>query len=156
MDTQQKQQEQGQKTRSHHLAQGIGKKTWLFISLGILVVLTLLTSSLLRTDTKPNNNYKKIAQDNKQQAKVTINSNGFNPTTIQVQAGTQVTWENLDTKPHRVAADPYPANNSIPGFNNDLELQLGNTYTFEFAKTGTYHVHDQLNPMIFKATIVVE
>jgi plastocyanin len=90
------------------------------------------------------------------QAEVAINSDSFTPKTIYVKAGTQLTWTNNDTKPHQVAADPYPKNNSIPGFNNDLPLSSGDSYSFTFNKKGKYTYHDQLAPFNLQGTVVVE
>jgi plastocyanin len=89
-------------------------------------------------------------------AQMTITPEGFSPATISIKAGTHLTWTNTDPNPHQVAADPYPKNNSIPGFDSTQVLQTGDSYIFSFDKAGTYHVHDQLNPLKFTATIVVK
>lgn len=88
-------------------------------------------------------------------SQVSISPTGFIPQTITLKAGTQLTWTNNDTSPHQVAADPYPSNNSIPGFDSTIVLHAGDSYSFTFVVPGTYHLHDQLNPMNINGTVVV-
>jgi plastocyanin len=89
-------------------------------------------------------------------AMVSITASGFVPHTIFVKPGTRVSWINQDAKAHELAADPYPRNDSIPNFNNELMLQTNDAYSFVFSKTGTYHYHDQLNPFKFTGTVMVD
>ena len=89
-------------------------------------------------------------------AKMDISQSGFTPQTLIVKPGTEVTWTNSDGQPHKVAADPYPADNSIPGFDSTQLLQKGDSYSFSFQKVGTYHVHDESDPLKLNATITVE
>jgi plastocyanin len=88
-------------------------------------------------------------------AKVDITGSGFSPQTLLVKPGTEVTWTNTDTAPHKVAAGPHPLDNSIAGFDSTQLLQKGDSYSFSFEKSGTYYVHDELNPLKFNATIKV-
>ena len=88
-------------------------------------------------------------------AAVSITASGFVPNTIFVKPGTRVSWTNQDAKAHQLAADPYPRDDSIPNFNNELVLQANDSYSFVFSKTGTYHYHDQLNPFKLTGTVIV-
>lgn len=90
-----------------------------------------------------------------QSAQVSVTSSGFTPQTVQVPLDTQVTWTNNDNASHEVAADPYPKDSSIPGFNNNVLLHKGDSYSFIFSKAGTYTYHDELNPFKFQGTVVV-
>jgi plastocyanin len=92
----------------------------------------------------------------KDQAIVSITNQGFSPSTLLVKPGTAVTWTNSDSQPHEVAADPYPKNNSIPGFDSTQVLQAHDSYSFKFEKSGTYHYHDQLNPLKLLGTVTVK
>jgi len=123
------------------------KSAWLAI-LVVITILGLIAFFGLRTPTNTNGLH--------EQASVNINNTGFFPAEITINRGTQVTWTNLDSKSHQVAADPYPKNNSIPGFNNLALLQTNDTYSFVFSKAGTYHYHDQLNPFTLLGTVVVK
>ncbi|HSX52944.1 MAG TPA: cupredoxin domain-containing protein [Patescibacteria group bacterium] len=84
-----------------------------------------------------------------------ITPTGFTPTTISINKGQAVEWSNYDTKPHSIAANPYPADNSLAGFKS-LLLNQNQTYSFVFDKPGTYNYHDDLNPFTFKGTIIVK
>ena len=88
-------------------------------------------------------------------AAVSINDTGFTPATIKVTAGTTVTWTNSDKKPHRVASDPYPTNNGLPGFDSNIALNQKDTYSYTFDKAGVFTYHDQLNPTTFKGSVIV-
>ena len=91
-------------------------------------------------------------------ASVSITSSGPSPATITVSAGTVLTWTNDDTKPHQIAADPHPSNDSIPGFESDTSLLPGDSLSFAFEDQGLYTYHDHLNPLdrIWQGRVVVE
>ncbi|HSW85810.1 MAG TPA: cupredoxin domain-containing protein [Candidatus Saccharimonadales bacterium] len=80
-------------------------------------------------------------------ATITITNQGFVPATMKVPNGMQIIWTNIDSKPHQIAADPFPLNNSIVGFNSMIILQPRDSYSFIFAKPGTYTYHDERNPL---------
>lgn len=54
----------------------------------------------------------------------------FSPMSVTVKAGTSVTWKNLDGEPHTVT--------SVDGLFRSGALDQNDTYTFKFAKPGTY------------------
>ena len=87
---------------------------------------------------------------------VSITKSGFFPKLITIKAGQSVTWTDYDSKPHSIASDPYPKNDKYPGLNSQGPLQLNDTYTYSFEKTGTYTYHDDLNPYKLQGTVVVE
>ena len=62
-------------------------------------------------------------------AKVTIFNNRFEPKTITVKAGSEVTWENKEGA-HTVTADD--------GSWNSAALTAGKTYSYKFDKPGNY------------------
>lgn len=86
---------------------------------------------------------------------VVISANGFNPTSIAVKKGTQVTWTNTDSKPHQVASDPHPTHTNFPALTDDEALNKDESYSFTFEKAGTYTYHDHLNPSK-TGTVIVE
>ncbi len=89
-------------------------------------------------------------------ANVTITKSGFSPAVIKVSVGTRVIWTNGDVNPHQVAADPYPKDNSIPGFNSHVVLLPNDTFGFDFSRAGTYTYHDERNPLKFNGTVIVK
>lgn len=92
------------------------------------------------------------------QAAVSVTDSGFSPASITIKAGTQLTWTNNGKSSHQVAADPYPANNSIPGFDSTKTLLPGDSLSFTFEQKGTFHLHDQSQPLnaSFHLTVIVQ
>ena len=107
--------------------------------------------------TKNNNNDDQAVKQAKltRSATITITNDGMQPDSLLISSGTQVTWTNTDSSAHQIAADPYPKNDSIPGFNSNNLLLSKDSYSFTFVQPGTYHYHDQLNPLTLMGTVVV-
>lgn len=78
---------------------------------------------------------------------VTIQDFAFSPKSITVKAGTTVTWTNQDSVKHNVVSD------SDGGPDGPL-LSKGETYSYTFAKAGTYDYHCQPHPYM-KGTVTV-
>ncbi len=89
-------------------------------------------------------------------AKIDITSSSFTPETLQVAKGSKVTWTNTDSVAHRLAAEPFPLNNSIPGFNSNIVLQPHDSYTLQFSKAGTYHYYDYKDHFNMTGTVIVK
>jgi plastocyanin len=71
----------------------------------------------------------------------------FNPVTITVPAGSQVTWVNFDDEPHTVASDT--------GLFRSGGLDTNETFSFKFDKPGTYHYTCSIHPKMV-GTVVVQ
>lgn len=87
----------------------------------------------------------------------------FSPNQLTVRAGDTVVFENTDTYPHSIVADPTlavnPANVSLPAsakpFHSGL-LSSGQTYSFTLTVPGTYqYVCGKHEKMGMKGQIVV-
>jgi plastocyanin len=78
---------------------------------------------------------------------VTIDNFAFNPGTIEIPAGTVVTWTNLDTTAHTATAQD--------GSFNSGNLNPGQSFSFKFDTPGTYVYNCQYHPNM-QATIVVK
>lgn len=87
-------------------------------------------------------------------AQVTISATQFVPATITVKTGQAVVWKNTDSAPHLVASDPYPTNSTLPDLNSHQQIDAGGSYSYVFAKAGTYTYHDNLHPTILGTVIV--
>jgi plastocyanin len=70
----------------------------------------------------------------------------FNPVTITVPAGSQVTWVNLDDEPHTVASDT--------GLFRSGGLDTNETFSFKFDKPGTYHYTCSIHPKMVGTVLV--
>lgn len=79
-------------------------------------------------------------------AQVEITAAGFVPETLNVPAGTKVTWVNKDSSPHRVASNPYPDNSGLPGLDSKAAIGPHDSYSYTFAKAGSFTYHDQYSP----------
>jgi plastocyanin len=79
---------------------------------------------------------------------VTIDNFFFTPGTINVKAGTTVTWTNKDDIPHGIAS----SNNA---FKKSAALDTDESYSFTFTTPGTYQYFCYLHPKMV-GSIVVE
>jgi len=70
----------------------------------------------------------------------------FGPMALTVPAGTAVAWKNLDPEPHTVV--------SLDGTFRSGALDQGESFTFTFAKPGTYRYVCSIHPQM-TGTIVV-
>ncbi|MFI6172635.1 cupredoxin family copper-binding protein [Nocardia sp. NPDC051052] len=77
---------------------------------------------------------------------VNIDNFAFAPAALTVKAGTKVTWVNHDEEPHTVAA--------TDGSFHSPGMGAGATYSFTFAKAGTFAYICSIHPFM-KATVVV-
>ena len=81
-----------------------------------------------------------------QTSTVTIQNSSFNPSTLNVQVGTTVTWINKDTTTHDVVSDT--------GLFNSGNLTNGMSYNYTFNQTGSFAYHSAIQPSM-TGTIVV-
>lgn len=80
---------------------------------------------------------------------VTIKDYKFDAPAIKVKVGTTVTWTNMDGVRHNVSPDSPSAD-----FPDGKLIGNGETYSFTFAKAGTYSYHCTPHPYM-KGTVVV-
>jgi len=79
--------------------------------------------------------------------KVEIADFQFGPETIQVDAGTKVTWANSDTSPHTATADDSSFDTG--------DLDKGDTASITFDEPGEFTYYCRFHPNM-KATVEVE
>jgi plastocyanin len=78
---------------------------------------------------------------------VTLANFAFSPATLNVKAGTTVTWTNKDSTSHTVVSDT--------GVFDSGNLAPNATYTYVFAKAGTFDYHCSIHPSM-KGTVIVQ
>jgi plastocyanin len=83
-------------------------------------------------------------------AKISITPNGFDPATITIKKGTDVTWTNNSAQSRSIVGDQENS-----GLGTGQPIDQGSSYSFVFDKAGTYTYHDPQQPSL-KGTIVVE
>jgi plastocyanin len=71
----------------------------------------------------------------------------FAPMSLTIKAGGSVTWKNLDGEPHTVT--------SVDGSFRSGALDQNDSFTFKFAKPGTYKYLCSIHPRM-RAEIVVK
>src|SRR5688500_5669028 len=83
---------------------------------------------------------------------VMITDTGFNPSTIKVKAGQEVTWASESGHETLMQADAA----TLPGFDSGETLVSGDSYTYTFESPGTFTYFDANDPVTFKGTVIVE
>lgn len=86
---------------------------------------------------------------------VEITDDGFEPSSLTVSSGDTVTFENKSSDDAWPASDVHPTHQLYPGFDAKKPLLSGESYSFTFAKAGTWGYHNHLEPDE-RGTIVVE
>ena len=71
----------------------------------------------------------------------------FNFQALTIDAGTTVTWVNMDDEPHTVASDT--------GLFRSGGLDTNDSFSYKFDKPGTYRIYCTIHPRMV-ATIVVK
>ncbi|MGB9371556.1 MAG: cupredoxin family copper-binding protein [Halobacteriota archaeon] len=79
---------------------------------------------------------------------VTMKSLAFNPSSLTIAKGANVTWTNDDSTTHTVTSDM--------GAFESGNLSPGNSFTHQFSDTGTFPYHCSIHPTIMKGTITVQ
>lgn len=80
-------------------------------------------------------------------AKVKIANFMYMPASLQVKAGTKVTWTNTDSANHTVTSD---SGNGVDVSN----LQKGQSASYTYKKPGTYKYHCNFHPFMHGTVVV--
>jgi plastocyanin len=70
----------------------------------------------------------------------------FSPTHLSITAGQEVVFQDSSDQPMQIASNPYPYDNDLPGLNSPQVTRAGGTYTYVFARAGTFGYHNELAP----------
>ena len=87
-----------------------------------------------------------IPQSQEMTATVKIDNFSFSPATLQVKAGTKVTWTNADDIPHTVVSDDKIFKSKA--------LDTDEKFSFSFDKPGTYPYFCSLHPHMTAKVVV--
>ena len=129
-----------------------GKKSPLPIIIGVVVVAVIAGAVAIAATHKSSMSGMSMASSPAASANtvetnsVTISNYSFGPAAIKVKAGTTVTWTNQDGVEHTVTGDNGGPSSALFG--------RGASYTYTFAKAGTYTYHCMPHPYM-KGTVVV-
>ncbi len=87
-------------------------------------------------------------------AVVTISETGFTPKAVTIKQGQTIQFKNNGSGPHYVASDPHPTHTDYTGLQSK-DLLPNQSWSFAFAKIGTWGIHDHENPSM-KMTVTVK
>jgi plastocyanin len=124
--------------------------TWYAVSGLALIALVLICGC---TGSGPTTGTPTPTQTPSQGNAVSIQNFAFVPPTLQVAAGTTVTWTNLDAVDHQIINDATAQAAQGALFMSN-PLPQGATYSFTFTTAGTYPYHCNIHPSM-KGTITV-
>ena len=86
------------------------------------------------------------AQEKTSTSEVKIDNFSFSPATLQIKAGTTVTWTNADDIPHTVVSDDKIFKSKA--------LDTDEKFSFKFDKAGTYPYFCSLHPKMTAKVVV--
>lgn len=126
------------------------KKLWILLAAVIIVVLAgAAIAYMVLRQTQPQ---AAAAEISDKVAHVTIGAGSVTPATVQVKKGQEVTWTNSGSAQHQLTADQ----DTLPGFGTEEPLSQGDSYTYVFETSGTFHYYDPNDPSVYTGTITVE
>lgn len=123
------------------------KQKYYTIILLVCLVIIVAAGGVLMWHHNHHNNKTPANMAKTPQAVVDITSSGFVPATLHVKLGTIIVWQNQDSASHKVASNPYPLDNSLPGLASGTILPNG-SYRFKPTAAGTINYHDDTKPVL--------
>ena len=89
---------------------------------------------------------------------ITITSSGISPKTLTVNAGSQVTFVNNDTKDHALASDPHPEHTDCPEIDIVFTSPGQSRQTSNLVTKRVCGIHDHLDGQnsTLKGTITIQ
>ena len=114
------------------------RSVWIFVlAVPVMAAITLLISDARGLTT---------AQAQSATAEVKIDNFSFGPATLNVAAGTTVTWTNRDDIPHAVVSDDKVFKSKV--------LDTDEKFSFTFSKPGTYPYFCSIHPKMTGKVVV--
>jgi plastocyanin len=110
------------------------RKNWVFLIAFIVMSIGVLSGCTQQESSSGNANT------------ITIKNLAFDPSTLTVKVGTNVTWTNEDSMSHTVTSDD--------GLFASGSLGNGQTFIYMFNTTGTYDYHCSIHPSMTGKIIV--
>jgi plastocyanin len=130
----------------------VKKNTKLVIVIAAAIVVIGAIVTVASMGTKSSNSMGNMSSSSSAVASnsVAIENYMFSPAMIKVKVGTKVTWTNKDPVNHTITADTNSTD--AP---NSMDVAQGKSYSFTFAKAGTYAYHCFPHPYMH-GTVIVE
>lgn len=131
----------------------ITNKKYTAIGLAVLLVLVVGLAVVLKSN---NNSKTKTNQAQEvRQATIQITAQGYLPQELTVKKGTEITWVNADSSPHKLVPNTAGTSTETNKGLESQDLGPGQSHTYTANTTGSYNYYDNANPTA-TGTITVE
>src|SRR3989344_1416653 len=70
--------------------------------------------------------------------------NGYVPKSVEISAGTKVTFVNESSRLMWTASSPHPTHTDLPSFDSKQGTAMGQNYVFTFTQKGTWSYHNHI------------
>jgi plastocyanin len=87
---------------------------------------------------------------------VKYDGTAFSPKTLTVKVGDTVVFKNNSTSAFWPASAPHPTHTNYPEFDPKKAIAAGSSWSFVFAKVGTWPYHNHLNATQFGTITVTQ
>lgn len=135
------------------------------VGVGIILSSALVLSacyhsktSSSQTSTTRQENPRQATDEVEEGVVVKVTEDGFSPAQVTVQSGSNLTYKNSGSAKVQIASDPHPvhtANSELTDGDFVIELAPGRVATVTLTRSGTWGIHDHLNPGM-RGKVVVE
>jgi plastocyanin len=136
------------------------RTAWFLVSIILVCILALTGTGLVVAATHGGLGAGSTAQTSATQSKpvfgtthVYMHDDAFTPAQIEVVLNTTVTWTNRDSVPHTVSLTPIVITAS-DNWESGL-LYAGQSFSYTFTSTGTFHYYCQEHPYEMTGTVIV-
>ena len=85
---------------------------------------------------------------------VHVTDEGFEPRSVEVEAGTTVVFENVGGEAHWPASDDHPTHEKYSAFDPKEPVEPGSEWGFAFDRPGKWEYHDHMNPYLTGEVVV--
>ena len=75
---------------------------------------------------------------------ITYTNSGFSPNVANIRSGGTVVFKNESDKPMLIESAPHPTHTDYPELNATKGANKGESYSFTFAKSGSWGFHNDL------------
>lgn len=79
---------------------------------------------------------------------ISVESDGFKPRIVVINAGDVVKWVNNDSRLHWPASDPHPTHTGLSGFDPLADISSEESYFFTFNQVGVFGYHDHTQAIV--------
>ena len=125
------------------------KVRWLLAAVIAVLVIAIISIGVMLTQREADNqdSLASVAA-----AKVTIDGTPGTPSTIKVQKGQSIVWENVDSQARLLALGSADTTAAL----TENQIGQGETYSYVFDEIGTFSYYDSQDPNRLSGIVIVE